>query len=107
MIAEVLRLDDRLRGADLVLTGEGRVDRQTARFGKGPAEVARRARSASVPVVAIGGAVVEEDRDELLRLFDRVVSLSGDRVSVEEATSDAARLLEDAAAGAVKSVAGQ
>jgi glycerate 2-kinase len=96
MVMEVVHLEDRLRGADLVLTGEGRLDRQTARFGKGPAELARRARTAGIPVLAIGGGLADED--ELLRLFDRVASLSGDGVSEEEAMSGAARLLADATA---------
>src|SRR5437588_340552 len=96
MVMEVLRLDDRLRGADLVLTGEGRLDRQTARFGKGPAEVARRARAAGIPVMAIAGAVADED--DLHRLFDRITSLSGETVSVEAAIAGATDLLADAAA---------
>ena len=43
-----------LKGADLVITGEGRLDAQTA-FGKAPAGVARMARRHRVPVIAIGG----------------------------------------------------
>src|SRR5207302_10724413 len=35
MVMEALHLDERLKGADLVITGEGRLDSQTARFGKG------------------------------------------------------------------------
>src|SRR6266550_3489374 len=39
MVMEAIRLDERLAGAQLVITGEGRLDSQTARFGKGPAAV--------------------------------------------------------------------
>src|SRR5437763_4136373 len=60
MVMEALRLDDRLAGAQLVITGEGRLDSQTARFGKGPAAVARHARQAGIPVVAIGGSIANE-----------------------------------------------
>src|SRR5256884_2159836 len=59
MVMEALRLDDRLGGAQLVITGEGRLDSQTARFGKGPAAVARHARQAGIPVVAIGGSIAD------------------------------------------------
>src|SRR2546428_9806738 len=45
MVMQALKLDDRLKGAGLVITGEGRLDSQTARFGKGPAAVARHARN--------------------------------------------------------------
>ena len=47
--------DSHLPGADLVITGEGRVDSQTA-YGKAPGEVARRAKAAGVPVVLISGS---------------------------------------------------
>ncbi len=46
------------RGADLVVTGEGTVDRTTAE-GKAPAAVARRCREAGVRCVVFGGRVVE------------------------------------------------
>lgn len=41
-------------GADLVITGEGRIDGQTA-FGKAPGEVAKRAHAAGVPVLFLAG----------------------------------------------------
>jgi glycerate 2-kinase len=47
--------DRQLEGADLVITGEGRADGQTA-YGKAPGEIARRARAAGVPVVLIAGS---------------------------------------------------
>src|SRR2546428_3847383 len=60
MVMEALRLDERVAGAGLVITGEGRIDSQTARFGKGPAAVARHARQAGIPVVAIAGSNATE-----------------------------------------------
>ena len=45
-------------GFDLVVTGEGRVDR-TTREGKAPGEVARRCRAAGVRCAVFGGRVVE------------------------------------------------
>ncbi|MEJ2868175.1 glycerate kinase [Actinomycetospora sp. OC33-EN08] len=56
LVAELLGFDERLAGADLVVTGEGRLDAQTLR-GKGPAGVAARARAAGVPVLAVAGRV--------------------------------------------------
>ena len=47
--------DQQLEGADLVITGEGRADGQTA-YGKAPGEIARRAHAAGVPVVLIAGS---------------------------------------------------
>jgi glycerate 2-kinase len=47
-----------VRGYDLVVTGEGRVDATTAE-GKAPAEVVRRCSDAGVPCVVFGGVVTE------------------------------------------------
>ena len=47
--------DRHLAGADLVITGEGRADAQTA-YGKAPGEVARRAHALGIPVVLIAGS---------------------------------------------------
>ena len=51
--------DSRLAVADLVITGEGQVDAQTA-FGKTALGVAKRAAAAGVPCLAVGGGVTAE-----------------------------------------------
>ncbi len=56
LVLQVLRFEEHLRDASLVITGEGKIDEQT-RFGKSIAGVAIRARDANVPVVAIGGMI--------------------------------------------------
>jgi glycerate kinase len=56
LVMEAAGFDAKLAGADLVLTGEGRVDGQTA-YGKTALGVARRAQAAGVPCVAVGGGV--------------------------------------------------
>jgi glycerate kinase len=91
MVMEALRLDERLAGAQLVITGEGRLDSQTARFGKGPAAVARHARQAGIPVVAIGGSVADET--ELRLLFDGLEATVVEPCSLEEAIGRARPLL--------------
>jgi glycerate 2-kinase len=91
MVMEALHLDDRLRGASLVVTGEGRLDAQTARFGKGPAAIARLARAAGIPVIAIGGSVADEA--ELRLVFDATDSLAGATTSVDQAMAHAPQLL--------------
>ncbi len=55
LIVSASGFDAKLRGADLVFTGEGRVDEQTA-YGKAPGEVAKRGRAAGVPVVLLAGS---------------------------------------------------
>jgi glycerate kinase len=56
LIAVVTGLGERIAGADLVLTGEGSYDSQTA-HGKTPAGVAAIARQAGVPVVILAGSI--------------------------------------------------
>ena len=56
LVLEVLDFDRHLAGADLVVTGEGKIDRQTL-AGKAPYAVAQAARARGVPVVAIAGAI--------------------------------------------------
>jgi glycerate kinase len=55
VLTELLGFDEAVRGARLVVTGEGRMDAQTLR-GKAPAGVA--ARAGDVPVVAVAGQCV-------------------------------------------------
>ncbi len=70
LVCAAVGLDAALSGAALVITGEGRIDSQTA-TGKAPAEVASRAQHVGVPCVAIGGTVL----DPLPELFMRTLSI--------------------------------
>ena len=54
MVLDAIGFDEIIRDADLVITGEGRIDAQTL-AGKLPYAVARRASDANVPVIAICG----------------------------------------------------
>jgi glycerate kinase len=58
IVIDVVGLKRKLKGYDLVITGEGQLDHQTA-FGKTPAGVARTAGELGIPVIAIGGRVGE------------------------------------------------
>ena len=55
LIVEASGFEEKLKGADLVITGEGRVDSQTA-YGKAPIEVAKRAQRATIPVLLLAGS---------------------------------------------------
>jgi glycerate kinase len=58
-----LNFDANLAGTSLIITGEGRIDEQTA-YGKAVAGIARRARALGIPVVAIAGSI-EGEREHL------------------------------------------
>jgi len=55
LVVDASGFDTKLAGADLVITGEGMADAQTA-YGKAPGEVAKRAQEARIPVLLIAGA---------------------------------------------------
>jgi glycerate kinase len=55
LVVDASGFDQALPGARLVITGEGRVDGQTA-FGKAPGEVAKRARAAGIPTLLVAGS---------------------------------------------------
>jgi glycerate kinase len=59
IVCEAVGLDAAVRDADLVVTGEGRIDGQTVQ-GKTPMGVARAARAHGKPVIAIGGSLATD-----------------------------------------------
>ena len=100
MVMEALKLDEKLDSAELVITGEGRLDAQTARFGKGPAAVARHARNAGIPVIGIAGSLADES--ELAQLFDGLMATSVEPGSLDQAIAQARPLLVGAATRAMR-----
>jgi glycerate kinase len=76
--------DAKLAAADLVVTGEGRIDAQTA-FGKTALGVARRALAAGVRCIAVGGGVEPEGVAALSPLGAEVVPVHERPIAVEAA----------------------
>lgn len=104
LVLELLEFDRRLDGAHLVVTGEGRLDRQSF-AGKAPLAVAAVAKRRGIPVVAIAGSV-DCPADELrhagvlamIPIAPGPISLSEALVRAEELTANAAERL----AGAIR-----
>ena len=84
VVMEAADFDGKLDQAGLVITGEGRIDAQTA-FGKTALGVARRAAAAGRPCIAVGGGVTPEGIDALVPLGVVVVPVVEQAQSVEEA----------------------
>jgi glycerate kinase len=93
IVLDQLRFDEHLRGADLVITGEGAIDAQTI-HGKVPIGVARRAKKLSVPVIAIGGTVPPEANSVFDHGIHGLVSICHSPMSLSEAMRDASSLIE-------------
>ncbi len=59
IVLDETKLKDKIESADIVITGEGRLDSQTA-MGKAPIGVARLAKTSGKPVIAFAGCVTDD-----------------------------------------------
>ena len=98
-VADAIGLSEALRGASVVVTGEGRFDGQSA-AGKVPSEVAARAAAWGVPVALVAGAI-----DADASGFAASASLTDLAGSGEAAMAEPLRWLEAAGAALASSVA--
>ncbi|MEZ9338608.1 glycerate kinase [Vibrio splendidus] len=76
MVLDVLQADEVLKGADLVITGEGQMDNQTLQ-GKTPYGIAKRASLQGIPTIGIAGSLgteIEALYGEMSSLFGTVRS---------------------------------
>ncbi len=92
LVMQETDFDARLESADLVVTGEGKVDLQTA-FGKTAQGVARRAAAAGVPCLAIAGEVTPEGVSALAMESCVAVPVLDRPMALSEAMADAATLV--------------
>lgn len=94
-------LEDKVRKADFVFTGEGSIDFQT-KFGKTPIGVAKIAKKYNIPVIAFGGRI-GEGIDELYSLgIDSVIGITPGVISLDEALSKGKDNLEISAENVVR-----
>lgn len=96
VVAELVGLSEAVKGADLVITGEGRFDEQTLR-GKTPFGVARIARQHGVPVIVIAGTLGEGYQDLYEHGIDAAFALTSGPMTLEQACAEAPRLLAERA----------
>lgn len=88
VVLDMVGLDEKLEGADLVLTGEGQIDFQTV-FGKAPVGVAQRAKKQKIPCIVLAGSVGEDLGDLRNQGVDAVFSLCSRPISLKEAMEQA------------------
>jgi glycerate kinase len=94
VVAEAIGLEGKVQGADVIITGEGRLDLQTLE-GKAPAGVARLARKRGKRVYAIVGQTNPDPK--CCALFDGVYELSRPAVTADEAMKRTVELLRERA----------
>lgn len=83
---ETAAFDEKLKSADLLITGEGALDEQTLE-GKGPYGVAVKAKERGIPVIGIAGKVPLETNEHLAQYFDEIVPISHMAASFSEMKS--------------------
>jgi len=92
LVLELLQVEAEIAGADLVLTGEGRLDDQT-RFGKAPGAIAALARRNNVPCIAVAGMLDQTAYTLNDAGFTAVFSLCPGPIPLADAVDNAARYL--------------
>ena len=97
LVAELSGLAQAVQGADLVITGEGRLDGQSL-HGKTPVGVARIARAAGVPVIALAGSLGDGYQRLYAEGIGAAFSLAPGPLSLEQAMQQAADQLSARAA---------
>ncbi|MGA2802580.1 MAG: glycerate kinase [Verrucomicrobiota bacterium] len=93
IVMDVSNFSERIKDADLILTGEGKIDNQTA-FGKTIAGIALQAKFAKIPVIAFGGIVENADKLHELGVTD-IFPISQTSVSIEQVMAEAPMLLQN------------
>lgn len=93
ILLDLLGFAERVRGAQLVITGEGTLDSQTLR-GKAPAGVARAGSRAGAPVVAVAGRRTLTGEQLRRARFQKAYALTDIEPDVDRCIADAGPLLE-------------
>jgi glycerate kinase len=101
VVTEAVGLEAKMKDADLVITGEGSLDRQTLE-GKTPAGVARLARKLGKPVFAIVGRATSDP--DVRKIFDGVYENARAGMSEQENIKRAAEFLRENARDLAKSL---
>ncbi|MED4988302.1 glycerate kinase [Geobacillus sp. NFOSA3] len=88
IVLETVNFHERIQGASLVITGEGRIDGQTI-FGKTPIGVAKAAKRYNIPVIAIAGSVSDDSDVVRSHGIDALYSIVPGIIPLEKALANA------------------
>jgi glycerate kinase len=103
LVLDSVGFDDSLEGADLVITGEGRIDGQSVR-GKVPVGIAARAKKKNLPVLVIAGDIGPGIENLYDYGIDAVMSTVNKAMPLKEALERSTELLEAAAERAFRMI---
>jgi len=93
IIIEIVKLEQAIQDADLVITGEGKIDSQTI-YGKAPIGVAKIAKKYNVPVIAVA-AIIGDDADIVHQYgIDTLLKISEPPMNLNESKVKKYRLIK-------------
>jgi len=95
-VLDLIDFDSLLEGTDLVVTGEGRIDWQSA-YGKVPSGIGRRCKAKGIPVVALVGGMGQEAEKIFEFGIDSILPTINGAMDIREACDRAEELYADAA----------
>lgn len=84
IVMDTIGLEDYVRDADLVITGEGRIDFQSI-MGKTPVGVAKLAKKHNIPVIAIAGCLADDANAVHDHGIDAIFSIMNYPIALEDA----------------------
>lgn len=102
-LLDLIGLEDAMDGVDLVITGEGRMDSQSA-FGKAPIGVAKRAKRHGIPVVAVVGGRADDLGTVYDEGIDLVLSIATGPITLAESIAHADTLVPIAGENAIRAL---
>lgn len=97
VVMEATHMDTLAAQSDIIITGEGRTDYQTAQFGKAPSGVAKLGKRMGKPVLLISGALGEGYQELFNQGVIAAFSIANGPLSLQEAMENAYSLLVDIA----------
>lgn len=100
-IMELIELENLIKDADLVITGEGRIDNQSVN-GKAPVGIAKTAKKYNIPVIAVVGSSARNLDDIYANGIDLVMDIINEPMNLERAIRDVKELLEFAGEKAMR-----
>jgi glycerate kinase len=94
IMIEIVKLEQAIKDADLVITGEGKIDSQTI-YGKVPIGVAKIAKKYNIPVIAVA-AIIGDDA-EIVRQYgiSSLISVSGTPMRLDESLPNKVSLIKN------------
>ncbi len=101
LVFSLINFKDKIKDADLVLTGEGQIDRQTI-FDKAPAGVGAAAKELGIPCFAIAGSVGDDLEDLHACGIDAVFSIFRGPSTLEDAMKNGKKLVAETAEQVVR-----